>query len=96
MVPITQKVYRDSDYTAWVSGYQARLDSIKVKSKVTMVDKKETVAMVEKTVAMVKKKDKAKKGSWLNAGLTLGAGYGVLTKKPDVFVGVGVTWNIFR
>lgn len=34
MIPITQKEYRDSDYTAYVSGYKARLDSIKVISKV--------------------------------------------------------------
>ena len=29
-VPITQKMYADSTYTAWVSGYNARLDSITV------------------------------------------------------------------
>ena len=30
LVPIVQKVYTDSTYTAWVSGYRARLDSIAV------------------------------------------------------------------
>lgn len=29
-LPITQKCYRDSTYTAWVSGYQPRLDSIHI------------------------------------------------------------------
>lgn len=29
-LPITQKVYEDSTYRAWVSGYDARLDSIMV------------------------------------------------------------------
>lgn len=29
-VPIEQKVYGDSDYTAWVSGYLPKLDSIQV------------------------------------------------------------------
>lgn len=29
-LPITQKVYRDSLYTAYVSGYRAKLDSIEV------------------------------------------------------------------
>lgn len=29
-LPITQKVYRDSSYTAWVSGYAAALDSIHI------------------------------------------------------------------
>lgn len=32
-IPISQKVYKDSLYTAWVSGYQAKLDSIRVYSK---------------------------------------------------------------
>lgn len=30
MLPVTQKVYSDTDYRAWVSGYEPRLDSIKV------------------------------------------------------------------
>ena len=30
MLPITQKVYRDTSYTAWVSGYAAALDSIHI------------------------------------------------------------------
>ena len=30
MLPITQKVYSDTDYRAWVSGYEPHLDSIKV------------------------------------------------------------------
>ena len=29
-LPITQKCYRDSTYTAWVSGYQPKLDSIQI------------------------------------------------------------------
>lgn len=29
-LPITQKCYRDSTYTAWVSGYQPKLDSIHI------------------------------------------------------------------
>ena len=29
-VPIEQKVYSDSNYTAWVSGYHPRLDSISI------------------------------------------------------------------
>ena len=29
-IPIEQKVYSDSNYTAWVSGYHPRLDSISI------------------------------------------------------------------
>ena len=32
-LPITQKTYKDSLYTAYVSGYRAKLDSIEVYSK---------------------------------------------------------------
>ena len=38
VIPISQNVYRDSMYTAWVSGYRPRLDSIKVVSSVVMRD----------------------------------------------------------
>lgn len=34
-VPITQRVYEDTLYTAYVSGYKARLDSMRLRSKVT-------------------------------------------------------------
>ncbi len=30
VLPITQKMYSDTDYRAWVSGYEPQLDSIKV------------------------------------------------------------------
>lgn len=32
-LPIVQKVYRDTNYTAWVSGYEARLDSLSVRHR---------------------------------------------------------------
>ena len=32
-VPIEQKVYSDSNYTAWVSGYNPKLDSISITQK---------------------------------------------------------------
>lgn len=37
VIPITQKVYKDSDYTAYVSGYKPTLDSIYVRHKVTTI-----------------------------------------------------------
>lgn len=36
-LPITQKIYKDSFYTAYVSGYRAKLDSIEVYSKMQTV-----------------------------------------------------------
>lgn len=32
-IPLTQKEYRDSNYTAYVSGYNAKLDSIEIQTK---------------------------------------------------------------
>lgn len=36
-IPITQRIYADSSYTAWVSGYHARLDSIQVYPKQSVI-----------------------------------------------------------
>lgn len=79
-VPRTQKRYEDSTYTAWVSGYEPRLDSIEV---------------YRKTVTIVKREERRAKGKRFSLGLTGGVGYGVFTRKPDVWIGVGCTWRIF-
>ena len=42
VVPITQQVYKDSLYTAYVSGYRARLDSINVVAPVMKIFEKES------------------------------------------------------
>ena len=39
-IPIEQKVYSDSLYDAWVSGYEARLDSIRIKRETVTVTKR--------------------------------------------------------
>lgn len=80
VVPRTQKRYEDSTYMAWISGYEPRLDSIEVYQKTTVVTKS-----VEGRV----------KSKRFNVGLTGGFGYGVFTRKPDVWVGVGCTWRMF-
>ena len=80
VVPRTQKRYVDSTYTAWISGYEPRLDSIEV---------------YQKTVVVTKSVEGRGKSKRFNVGLTGGFGYGVLTRKPDVWVGVGCTWRMF-
>ena len=37
-IPITQKVYEDSTYKAWVSGYEPQLDSISVYQKTQVIN----------------------------------------------------------
>lgn len=81
-LPRTQKRYEDSTYTAWVSGYEPRLDSIDVYRKTTTITKTITRTVTKRHV--------------FNVGIVGGAGYGLLTKKPDVWVGVGVSINLFR
>lgn len=87
-VPRTQKRYTDSTYTAWVSGYEARLDSVHVYRRT-----------VTRTVAVPETALKGGARNWLHgrfgAGIVGGAGYGLTTKRPDVFVGVGGWIRIF-
>ena len=39
-IPVTQRVYSDSLYDAWVSGFEARLDSIRIKRETVTVTKR--------------------------------------------------------
>lgn len=81
---ITQKVYSDSTYTAYVSGYSPNLDSIFVRQKVitNTIHEKETIEV--------------KKFRRWNLGLIGGYGYGFQSKTFEPFIGVGITWNIFK
>lgn len=47
-VPITQKVYGDSTYTAWVSGFHVSLDSIVVRNKIITHSVRETITKTKK------------------------------------------------
>lgn len=79
---ITQKVYSDSTYTAYVSGYEASLDSIIVRQKeifTTVVETRTT-----------------KKSRRLNIGLTGGYGFGLKNKDFEPFVGLGITIGFFK
>ena len=77
-IPIMQKRYDDSLYTAWVSGFQPNLDSLKLHQP-------EIVNTVTKYVQKPAKR--------LAIGPSLGLGYGFINKKPDIYAGVTVTWN---
>lgn len=78
-VPRTQKKYCNTLYTAWVSGYEPRLDSISVYNKTVTVTKTRTVT----------------KHNPFSLGIVCGVGYGVFSKKPDAFVGVGGSIRIW-
>lgn len=85
-LPITQKVYRDSTYQAWVSGYNPSLDSIRIYQPVTSI-----------TNTTVKTQTKYKTKHW-GLGLQVGAGFNLTQKgtfKIEPYIGVGINYNIF-
>lgn len=80
-VPIVQKRYEDSLYTAWVSGFEPTLDSIRLHLS-------EVQTTITKTIV--------KKSSLVTVGIQAGGGYGIFNKKPDVYVGLGVQLKLWR
>lgn len=78
-VPIVQKRYDDSLYTAWVSGFEPNLDSIRLHQR-------EIHTTITKYVQLPAKR--------LAIGPSIGLGYGIVTRKPDIWVGVTATWNL--
>ena len=83
-LPRIQRTYKDSTYTAWVSGYDPRLDSIEVYRKTI----KETVTITIPT--------KKKRTFWqrFNIGVQAGYGLGIDDKKAHPYVGCGVGFNL--
>lgn len=81
-LPITQKEYKDSTYHAWVSGYDPVLDSIRVYQKERLVTQTVTVTNT-KTETIVKHRR-------LSIGLQGGYGYGIVSKRFEPYVGIGI------
>ena len=79
-LPVEQKRYEDSLYTAWVSGYRPALDSIRLSLP-------EITTTITKTIV--------KPSPRLSVGVQLGAGLGVFSRQPDIYAGVGVSWRLF-
>lgn len=73
-----QKTYSDSLYTAWVSGYDARLDSINIYPKTTVINND----VLHKVFVPHKKKP-------FGLGIQVGCGY-----PHGIYVGLGVSYNI--
>lgn len=79
-VPIVQKRYEDSLYTAWVSGFEPKLDSIRLYTP-------EIQTTVTKTVY--------EPTPLLTLGLQVGGGYGLIHRQPDIYVGIGGQINLW-
>lgn len=82
-VPIVQKRYDDSLYTAWVSGFEPNLDSI-------LIHQREVTNTITITNTVVKP------ASRFAIGPSVGLGYGIKNKQTDMFVGINATYNLFK
>ena len=80
-IPIVQNRYDDSLYTAWVSGYLPKLDSIALRTP-------EITTTITKTIT--------KPAPRLSVGIQTGAGFGIINRQADIYVGIGATYNIFK
>jgi hypothetical protein len=79
-VPIVQKRYDDSLYTAWVSGFEPNLDSLRLHMP-------EVTNTITKTVR--------KPIPLLTLGVQMGGGYGLIHRQPDIYVGIGGQINLW-
>ena len=80
-VPVEQKRYDDSLYTAWVSGYEPALDSINLR-----------LPTVTETIT----KTIVKPSPLFTFGIQAGAGIGAFSQHPDIYIGVGGQLNLWR
>lgn len=81
-VPITQKVYRDSLYTAYVSGFEASLDSFTLH--------------VPHSVTTITNNSRPKQSRW-SIGLQVGYGISLSpTPKYSPYIGIGVQYSLFK
>lgn len=77
-IPITQKRYADSTYTAWVSGYNPSLDSINIYPRHEVVTITNTIRQKPK-----------RWGVGLNVGYGITPRHGM-----QPYVGIGVNYNL--
>lgn len=79
-IPVEQKRYDDSLYTAYVSGYRPQLDSIRLHLPSTI-----TETTITQRIAPPR----------LSIGIQTGAGYGIINHKPDIYLGIGAQWRLW-
>lgn len=79
-LPIESKVYKDSLYTAYISGYKAQLDSLHVYNTTKII-----TTNTERLITRNKR---------FNIGLVGGFGLGLKSKSFEPFVGVGVSYSL--
>lgn len=83
-INVVQRTFSDdSTYTAYVSGVQLdrypTLDSIAVQQRTIYKN-------IERTITIERRRP-------LSVGLQVGAGVGIITRQPDIFVGIGISYS---
>lgn len=81
-VPKEQKIYNDSNYTAWISGVRPELDSIAVYP--------ETVYVINDVYHTITRYKPLKR--W---GVGITAGYGIGRNGLSPYIGVGISYRIY-
>lgn len=79
VIPFETKVYEDTSYTAVVSGYKPSLDSLSIYIPTKIVT-------IEQSKNIYHKKP-------FSFGVQLGVGYGIISRKPDIYIGLGGQYN---
>lgn len=79
-LPVESKVYKDSSYTAYISGYNAQLDSLHVYNSTKVI-----TTNTERIITRNKR---------FNIGVIGGVGIGLKSKSFEPFVGVGVSYSL--
>lgn len=77
-LPKQQREYRSPQFRAWVSGYDPKLDSIKIY---------QTTKQITKEIPVIQKQ----RSRW---GVGIQAGYGATREGLSPYVGVGVSYNL--
>ena len=85
-IPITQKVYADSNYTAFVSGYRQNLDSIKLYRKDSLI-----IKTIERTIT---RNDYSRNGIGVNIGVSATMDNNKIKLYPAISVGYNL--NLIR
>ena len=80
-LPVEQKRYDDSLYTAWVSGFRPQLDSLRLHLP-------EVQTTVTKTIV--------RPAPLITFGIQVGGGVGIFSRQPDIYLGIGGQLNLFR
>ena len=86
-IPIEQKIYSDSLYTAYVSGWHPSLDSIQVYPRKDIIHH-----YINTTTETTKEIVKDRK---FHIGIIGGYGYGFQSKNLQPFIGLGISWKLF-